>query len=475
MAYYFINTMTDTNQLNWQRTNLENIETAWEGDLWDRKRLGIQLTNYVDRLQCGAVLALDARWGEGKTWFVRHWQKHLEDENHNVIYLDAFANDYLEDPFLVISSEITSCLAKDDNVSSHINTFKEKAAAAYQALLPSLPKVLLTLGLNLISGGVLGTLAQQAYETGEKVIESASDEIGEKIKESIEAKIESHEADKNTLLVFKQELAQLADKLEKPLVVIIDELDRCRPDFAIRLIERIKHFFDIPKIVFVLVMNKKQFIMSIKHFYGYDDDSSKIYLDKFVDFEIPLLNSKNIISKNISSFEIIKKLMLGVGEECSDIHLVFHLAIKENISFRELKKRVNIYALLKQESVYKNLFISLSLVKSNSGLIRSMKDVIISIMKLNEANINIVDANLRNTHNDDFIYLVDQNYSLKLSVLLEYISDLKEIEIENQKNNSYNYKLLFSKVMNKYALMHEENMEAHIFEQQFIKYLSSSL
>lgn len=66
MAYYFMNTMTDTNQLNWQRTNLENIETAWEGDLWDRKRLGIQLTNYVDRLQCGAVLALDARWGRVK-------------------------------------------------------------------------------------------------------------------------------------------------------------------------------------------------------------------------------------------------------------------------------------------------------------------------------------------------------------------------------------------------------------------------
>ena len=54
--------MTDTNQLNWQRTNLENIETAWDSDLWDRKRLGIQLTSYVDRLQCGAVLALDICW-----------------------------------------------------------------------------------------------------------------------------------------------------------------------------------------------------------------------------------------------------------------------------------------------------------------------------------------------------------------------------------------------------------------------------
>ena len=108
--------MTDTNQLNWQRTNLENIETAWEDDLWDRKRLGIQLTNYVDRLQCGAVLALDARWGEGKTWFVRHWQKHLEDENHNVIYLDAFANDYLDDPFLTIAAEISQAFKSSDNI-----------------------------------------------------------------------------------------------------------------------------------------------------------------------------------------------------------------------------------------------------------------------------------------------------------------------------------------------------------------------
>ena len=68
--------MTEQNQLNWQRDNFESIEEAWQGDLWDRQRLGEQLTNYVGRLNCGAVLALDARWGEGKTWFVRHWQKH---------------------------------------------------------------------------------------------------------------------------------------------------------------------------------------------------------------------------------------------------------------------------------------------------------------------------------------------------------------------------------------------------------------
>lgn len=53
-------------QLKLDKDNFENIAEAWKGDLWDRKRLGEQLTQYVDRLQCGAVLALDARWGEGK-------------------------------------------------------------------------------------------------------------------------------------------------------------------------------------------------------------------------------------------------------------------------------------------------------------------------------------------------------------------------------------------------------------------------
>ena len=126
--------MTELNQLDWQRTNLDNIEEAWQGDLWDRRRLGEQLTNYVDRLQCGAVLALDARWGEGKTWFVRHWQKHLENEGHNVIYLDAFANDYLDDPFLVVTSEITNILSKDKKTKGKVKKLIDLSASVGSAL-----------------------------------------------------------------------------------------------------------------------------------------------------------------------------------------------------------------------------------------------------------------------------------------------------------------------------------------------------
>ena len=321
--------MTDQTQLNWNRTNLDNIQTAWEGDLWDRERLGNQLTNYVDRLNCGAVLALDARWGEGKTWFVRHWQKHLEDENHDVIYLDAFANDYLDDPFLVIASEIA---AKLDRTADKrlVYQFKKAAAVMQQGLLTLAPTLIASMISCAITGGIIPFIKIDSEQIKDKIddaIDKVTDNIGEKVTEAIQNKIDSYEEEKNSLLAFKNTLSELAESLEKPLVFIIDELDRCRPDFAIRLIERIKHFFDIPKIIFVLVMDKTQFSKVICHNYGYDEKLGEEYLDKFVDFMIPLPRiSVPLFNNKFDHVEILKELLFKVGEESDDICLVFYLA-----------------------------------------------------------------------------------------------------------------------------------------------------
>lgn len=471
--------MSEQQQLQWQRTNLENIEQAWEGDLWDRERLGVQLTNYVDRLNCGAVLALDARWGEGKTWFVRHWKKHLEDENHNVIYLDAFANDYLEDPFLVISSEITGCLSQDTDVDqSHINNFKEKAAAAYQALLPSLPKVLLTLGLNLISGGVFGALAQQVHESGEKVIESATDTLGEKIQESIEVKIENHEADKNTLLSFKNELAKLADELEKPLVFIIDELDRCRPDFAIRLIERIKHFFDIPKIVFVLVMDKAQFSKVVCHNYGYDEKLGEEYLDKFIDFLIPLSPVSGLYSNNESSYSIVKKLFYDVGEESEEIILIFYISLRlKYLSPRIIKKKINHYALLKTIDTQKNMFLILAIITDPINLIDKFEVLTSIIYGLQFNNDSIVFQTLTHRQLKDikkFLKLTFEIEAREFVDLLEQIIDIyKKYPISSNilENESLVHDL--TNLYSSYALKPLEHFQD--ISLQLEQYLNSNL
>ncbi|OAL78560.1 P-loop ATPase [Acinetobacter sp. SFB] len=348
--------MTEIKQLNWAKDDFENIEAAWEGDLWDRKRLGEQLTNYVDRLQCGAVLALDARWGEGKTWFVRHWKKHLENENHNVIYLDAFANDYLDDPFLTIAAEISQAFKGSNEIDAkEIEDFNSKTASVLISLAAVIPMIAAKASMHWIGLGGAGEAIKAVYDEGKDVFDVASDEIASKVKE----KIENHHIEKQTIQDFKNELAKLAEKLDKTLVFIIDELDRCRPDFAIRLIERIKHFFDIPKIVFILVMDKTQFSKVVCHNYGYDETLGEEYLDKFVDFTIYLK-----AARDAENFEaIIKTQLYKIGEltsleDRSELYFwLLYLQLDKKLNSRELIKKINQYALLKTDSKDKNLIL----------------------------------------------------------------------------------------------------------------------
>ena len=349
-----------TDQLKWQKDNFENIETAWEGDLWDRRRLGEQLTNYVDRLNCGAVLALDARWGEGKTWFVRHWAKYLDDTQHNVIYLDAFANDYLEDPFLTIAAEISQTFKESEEIDDdEIKDFNAKTASVLISLAAVIPMIAAKAGMHWIGLGGAGEAFKEVYEEGKALYDTASEEIAAKVKEKIEKKIENHQVEKQTIHDFKKELAVLAGKLDKPLVFIIDELDRCRPDFAIRLIERVKHFFDIPKIVFVLVMNKPQLSQSVQNFYGYEAEITADYFEKFIDLTIKFPNLEPYINYE----NVLKEELYRIGEmehkEALNEFFFWVLALQnyKNFNSRELKRKINQYAILKTNDFRKNLIL----------------------------------------------------------------------------------------------------------------------
>ena len=286
-------------------------------------------------------------------------EKHLEIEKHNVVYLDAFANDYLDDPFLVVTSEITNILSKDKKTKGKVKKLIDLSASVGSALLPSLPKVALTLGLHLIGAGFFNGVLQQGYENAKDEIDKLSDEASDRIKESIQEKIAGHEAEKKTLSEFKKHLAETVVKLDKPLVFIIDELDCCHPDFAIRLIERIKHFFDIPKIVFILVMNKPQLIQSVHSLYGYSVETNGDYFEKFIDFTVHLSSEK--CEKNYEN--IIKEQLFRIGElankdEVNEFYFwVLALQLEKKLNPRELVKKLNQYALLRTNENNKNLIL----------------------------------------------------------------------------------------------------------------------
>ncbi len=406
-------TTTNSSALNWSKDDFSNIETPFEGDHWERKELAEHLTGYVGRLKIGATLALDAEWGAGKTWFVQHWKQHLINEHYQVAYLDAFANDYIDDPFLVIATEIANLLDRqEEGLGASV---KNSAIAVWHAMLPSLPKMVFTAAMTLMGAGMLAQpvadMLKAAKEGGGDFGEAFVEDLNERIKEQLEEKVKNYQADKQTLEGFKTQLAEVANKLEKPLVFIIDELDRCKPEFSIRLIERIKHFFDTPNIVFVLSMHKKQLCESIDSYYGFKSDNQ--YLEKFIDFTFLLKTSSKTESDESIKFHLCT-LGLTTEDEVEESSLFIICKFISNLvetSPRQIKSILNKYSLLLTESrveINQMLLIILFLKESGQGdkiknynFVDMLVDKIISICNINldRHPDSYVHINLENTLN----------------------------------------------------------------------------
>ena len=253
------------------------IDEPFKGDVLKRQLLAQQLTGYLARLRDGAVIALDAPWGEGKTWFARHWAEQLRREEYRVVCIDAFENDYVEDPFLLLAAEVRRLISNDATMAER---FIDRAAQVGKAIVPMATKMVVN-----FAGKALGT-SDLAGEWSDEV-EKAGEKGAEAAQALVKRRIEQHDKERNSISAFREELRQFAAAHSRPTVIVIDELDRCQPAFAVRMLERIKHYFDVPNLVFVLVMNRQQLEMAIKGVYGADTDAST-YLSKFLNLSLTL-------------------------------------------------------------------------------------------------------------------------------------------------------------------------------------------
>lgn len=105
---------------------------------------------------------------------------------------------------------------------------------------------------------------------------------------------------------FKKGLQEVIKKLEgKNLYIFIDELERCRPTFAIELLEAVKHLFTVKGLVFILGIDKNQLKHTISNVYGCGMDREG-YLRRFIDLELelPQANLRDYISFLKEKFEI---------------------------------------------------------------------------------------------------------------------------------------------------------------------------
>lgn len=254
---------------------IEVIEgSPFHNDKLDRKESAEVLTEFVLSSNDPMVVCIDAPWGQGKTTFLRMWEQHLKDNSVPTLYFNAWENDFTDDAFVSLIGEIGSAIESFGTQENEgkAKEYYEKAKKA-------------GLGLVKRSIPVAAKVATAGALDLDKITEQALSAFAESVAND---QIEKYENAKKTLGVFRQHLSDFAESVSneegKPLVFIIDELDRCRPNFSIEILEKAKHFFNVPNIIFVLGADKEQLGHSIKAVYGGDINVNG-YLRRFIDFD----------------------------------------------------------------------------------------------------------------------------------------------------------------------------------------------
>ena len=241
-------------------------------------------------------MVIDGGWGTGKTEFCQKLIRLMQQQrrNYQPVYIDAFRSDHSGESLLALLAEIIKTCTPEDtdgqpsekrkNITRKIAKaagfgIKTVAKAAVGHVLKQNTDDLAEEFQQIMNDG------QDADSLAETVTDAAATIASHTIDATVEALLkEQIEAEKNlgTLKACLKELAA-----DKPIILFIDELDRCRPDYAVDMLEVIKHVFDVENVKVVLVTNTKQLRAAINHRYGMEVDAQK-YLDKFLKYSFAL-------------------------------------------------------------------------------------------------------------------------------------------------------------------------------------------
>ncbi len=288
--------------------------------------------------------------GRGENQFCENVEKMLCDNGVQCIYFDAFENDFYDDPFTVIVSVYYSFLKDKGLGSEKINNFKEQAIKVSKIFAKSGLKIV----LKMLTAGVTdGTKAMEAIQAIGEEFSSLTD------KYLFNEEVTSHKSKKDELKEFQESLEEtINENFDGNLVFIIDELDRCRPDYTVELIEKIKHIFNVPNLKFLLVMNRKQLEEAIKWKYGQSIDASN-YLQKFIHAWLLLPSNKSKYSSD--KLKYFKTLTKKVGLHILLVHegSIESIILYYDPSLRQLEHFVRYLSVIMHTGYWKDDYIGL--------------------------------------------------------------------------------------------------------------------
>jgi len=348
-------------------------EDVWVGDLLNRQEDANFLRDFLiarhnERRSAGLkgsyVLNLEAEWGHGKTFFMTRLKGQLEQEEYPVIYIDAWKNDFSDDPYTNVIAEIERYFQQYvATAEKNQNSFVK----AYDALKQNAGKIFwlgLKGGLKRGSRWLIAEGADQIIEvvdkhvvvTGEtatKIAEDLEEEAVRVTDEIIDAyatkRIKDFEEAKASLERFRESLSSLLRAFKQvsakklPLFILVDELDRCRPTYAISMLERIKHLFDVDDVIFILSTDTKQLAHSISGVYGQSFDSQR-YLRRFFTrtFLLPRPSPQRMVDALIQASGVDENKWQAPGVQNDRRAFIAEASRRLGMSLRDIEQAIDI-------------------------------------------------------------------------------------------------------------------------------------
>jgi hypothetical protein len=311
-------------------------------DIFGRATLGKGLTNLVGSVSDPLVIAVDGQWGSGKTTFLKMWAGELRKEGFPVIYFDAFVHDYVDDAFSAIAGEIIGVVKEQKKLKTP--TGKRFAEGALKV-----SKVIARAGVKIgAKAATLGALDGSEFANVATDVSSAMADAADNYLGRI---LGGRKEERDAIEAFRKALSDLPALLTpensmekaspKPLVFILDELDRCRPPFALAVLERMKHFFSVQNVHFILGMHVKQIHSSIAVTYG-SKINANLYLQKFIQLYFFLYEkADNDRERTASKFlNYLRRVMeFAPGDDTDSIvEMVSDVAIREDLNLRAIER-----------------------------------------------------------------------------------------------------------------------------------------
>lgn len=393
----------------------------------NRKDYGQFLANYLIGEKDGFVLNLNGSWGTGKTEFMKRFYVELMERGHPTIYIDAWESDFSQEPLTVVASELLNQLERLLDGAISDGAITEVKRALGKALKGTL------VGLAGIASARLLNDSSIGMEAVNKLLDEAPQNITKQLAEDYQSQIEAIINTRKTLGNLAESL-QTVNGSELPVIVLIDELDRCRPTYAIEMLEVIKHFFLIKNFVFVIATDTDQLCHSIRSVYGDEFDSSQ-YLKRFFDRKSNLpepnieqyVQSKRLNWEPYSAINLFPYVEANINQAKLVEFNIFVLSKAYNLKIRDIDQLIDrLHSCLRSACTLKDNFHNQTL------------NVAALIIGLIEQDRNLPSFNKRHNYKNDFT-APDNTFGLAHDLLIERYIELcmSSVTLTEVESNAY--------------------------------------